>query len=174
VRFDRHGTLEPVAGSHFGLVLYSSVLHHIPNYFKAIERCVDDCLEPGGTLISVQDPLWYPRMRWGVHALSELAFACWRLQQGNVIRGVRSRLRRYRGAYEAHNPADNVEYHAVRKGVDEEAIRDLMSPRFTSVEVVQYWSTWLRSFQAFGDRLALANTFAIVAEDFEGTSLRAA
>jgi hypothetical protein len=100
-----------------------------------------------------------------VHAASEASFLLWRLQRGNYIRGFRSRIRRARRKYDDRYPGDTVEYHAVRDGVDEIAITRLLSPRFASVSVIKYWSTWLSSIQTIGERAGVANTFQVIADD---------
>lgn len=162
--FDGDGSLGPVAGERFSLVLYGSVLHHIPDYLAAIESSVS-LLAPGGGLVSVQDPLWYPRMRPAVHRLSEAAFLAWRVSRGNLRRGAASRVRRWRGTLDERLTSDTVEFHVVRQGVDEEAVRDLLRARFATVTIIPYWSTFTVSGQRLGERVGLANTFAAVAED---------
>ena len=57
--FDSDGTLAQM-GSGFSLVLYVSVLHHIPDYLEALAEA-SSRLVPGGALLSLQDPIWYPR-----------------------------------------------------------------------------------------------------------------
>jgi hypothetical protein len=58
-----------------------------------------------------------------------------------------------------------VEYHVVRNGVDERALRALLDPSFGEVHVIPYWSNQARVAQRLGRRLGLANQFALVAED---------
>lgn len=71
--------------------------------------------------------------------------------------------RRLRGILDESNPADMVEYHVVRNGVDEEALLKLLRLRFETVEIVRYWSTQGGVPQAIGARLLPPNTFAIIA-----------
>src|ERR1022692_3194454 len=60
--FDADGSLADT-GNRFSLVLYVSVLHHIPDYLGAL-ALASQRLAPGGALLSLQDPIWYPRQGW--------------------------------------------------------------------------------------------------------------
>ncbi len=153
-------TIPPVRAS---LLLFASVLHHIPDYEAALATAVARHLRSGGSFISLQDPLWYPRLGRYRHSVSELAFLSWRVTRGDFRRGVRSRIRRVRGAYRVDDPSDTVEYHVVRKGVDEQALCRLLEPRFDSVRLVKYWSTQATAWQSLGERLGMRNTFGIIA-----------
>ena len=75
--------------------------------------------------------------------------------------------RRGRRTYDESKPSDMVEYHVVRGGVDEQAIVELLSPMFQTVEVFSYWSTQSRLAQYAGRRLGLVNTFGVVASHYE-------
>lgn len=163
--FDPDGSLAVLGNRRFSFVLFASVLHHIPDYEAALREVSDRHLAPGGVLVALQDPLWYPRLPRGVHALSEIAFLTWRLRQGNLLRGVASRVRRARDRYEEDHPSDVVEYHVVRDGVDEDAVHAALAPSFAQVEILRYWSTFDAWWQRAGDRLGMANTFAVVAID---------
>ena len=57
--------------SRFDLILYSSVLHHIPDYLGHIDAAAAGHLKPGGSLVSIQDPLWYPRVPKTSRSLTE-------------------------------------------------------------------------------------------------------
>jgi SAM-dependent methyltransferase len=149
-------------GQRYGLVLFASVLHHIPDYEAALILAADRVV-PGGVLITVQDPTWFPRMPNRVRAISEIAYMSWRIGRGSYGRGVRSRLRRLRGAFDEREPSDMVEYHVVRQGVDDEAIAEMLARRFVNVRVERYWSTQSALWQRIGERLHLNNTFAIIA-----------
>jgi hypothetical protein len=61
-----------------------------------------------------------------------------------------------------------VEYHVVRNGVDERALRDLLEGSFRELRLVEYWSNQSRLAFRLGRRLGLANQFALVAEDHLG------
>lgn len=172
---DPDGSLESIEDREFDLIIYASVLHHIPDYESAIRESVSDHLRPGGALVSIQDPLWYPRMSPLSLRLTNAFFLSWRLTRGHLLRGVQTRLRRaFRGISE-EAPGDVVEYHVVRNGVDEEAIRKLLEPQFESVEILKYWSSQGSPQQKAGERLKLTNTFATFARNYHppgGTLLK--
>lgn len=159
--FDAEGRLAGV-GDGFSLALCVSVLHHIPDYLSFVDTVVDR-LAPGGTFLALQDPLWYPRADRSARLLDRGSYYVWRLGQGNVARGLETLSRRVRGRYDETEPADMVEYHVVRQGVDESALLDRLRPRFTAVELQPYWSSQLSAGQRLGDRLGLSNTFGISA-----------
>jgi len=146
----------------FAVVTLVSVLHHVPEYLDLVGRSAD-LVAPGGWLITFQDPIRYdtvPRL----HRLAERAsYFAWRLGRGNYRRGIRTRWRRLRGVYSPDEPADFEEYHVVRRGVDGDAVRDLLAPRFEEVRLVEYWSTYSPRLQRLGERLGLRSTFGVVA-----------
>jgi SAM-dependent methyltransferase len=146
----------------FDLVLCVSVLHHIPDYSRFVVRLVG-LLRPGGTLASYQDPDSYPRRRRRDAVADRVSYLGWRLTQGDLLAGARTRLRRMRGRYDENLPADMTEYHVVREGVDDKALAELLSSRFGDVERFGYWSTQSAVLQRLGERLGLRNTFGIEA-----------
>jgi SAM-dependent methyltransferase len=121
------------------LAVLISVVHHIPDYL-AFFRGLQEVVAEGGAIFTVQDPLYYPRRSRAAHVASRATYFAWRLGQGNYRRGLATRLRRVKGGYSETAESDLVEYHVVRQGVDEEAIRALLAERF-DVEVFTYWST---------------------------------
>jgi SAM-dependent methyltransferase len=161
--FDADGSLAALVGRRFSLILCASVLHHIPDYLETIETAIIRHLEPGGAFVSFQDPLWYPSLARGTHLLSRAAYLWWRLGQGNYVRGVGTRLRRLRGVYDEANPSDMVEYHVVRRGVDQRRIVERLATRFERVSLIPYWSTPSDLWQRAGSASGLKNTFAVVA-----------
>ncbi|HEY2636353.1 MAG TPA: class I SAM-dependent methyltransferase [Solirubrobacteraceae bacterium] len=163
--FDPDGTMGRLGEERFSLVLFASVLHHIPDYLAALDRAARERVAPGGALATVQDPLFYPRLGRARHALSEAAFLSWRVSQGHLARGAATRLRRARGVRDEDNPSDMVEYHVVRDGVDEEAVVALLRPSFARVELWPYWSTTAGLWQRVGELTGARNTFGVVAED---------
>ena len=164
--FDADGSL-PVAAGQFSLVLCVSVLHHIPDYLAFLTE-VTGKLAPGGTLIALQDPLWYPRVRRSTRIVDRGAFYSWRIAQGDLRRGLSTLSRRVRGVYDETNASDMVEYHVVRDGVDDQAVAALLGERFAAVEVLPYWSSQGAIGQRAGERLGLHNTFGVVARDARG------
>lgn len=167
VLFDETG--EEVLGrtERWDLVVIVSVLHHIPDYLGFLDRLCAR-VSAGGAIFTVQDPLYYPRMSRLAHRADRAAYLSWRLFQGNYAMGLATRLRRLRGRYDDAQPSDLVEYHVVRDGVDEQAIADLLGPRFGRVEVFTYWSSQAPLWQRLGQRTRLRTTFGIQAVSHRG------
>lgn len=164
--FDSDGSLAAVGDQRFSLILCSSVLHHIPDYLGFVEDSCATHLAPGGSFLSMQDPLWYPTLGGATRTLSRAAYLSWRLTRGNYYRGVRTLGRRIRRVYDEQDPSDSVEYHVVRKGVNEHAVVDSLHLRFAEVRLIRYWSTQARTWQRLGDLTKLHNTFAVEAHGF--------
>ncbi|MFD2080546.1 Methyltransferase domain-containing protein [Actinopolymorpha cephalotaxi] len=150
-------------GSRYDVVLFVSVLHHIPDYLGYVKDLLG-ILSPGGDLISFQDPLWYPRQSRTRLALHWSCYFAWRVLQGNIWRGVKTRVRHARGVLDEQLESDMVEYHVVRDGVDEEALAGLLKREFASTRLDRYWSTQSPVLQSLGERLDVPNTFALVAQ----------
>ena len=85
------------------------------------------------------------------------------MRQGGLLHGVATQARRLHGQYDESNPADMVEYHVVRKGVDEESIARLLGVDFEKIELMQYWSNQSGAAQRLGKRLSFKDTFGLVA-----------
>jgi len=150
-------------GVQYDVVLFISVLHHIPDYLQLVEKVCNQLIRPGGALVSFQDPLWYPRQGRGARAASWLSYLAWRIPRGHFRRGIATRLRHVRGTLDTTNPSDMVEYHVVRQGVDDVALAHALDVPFRSVVIHAYWSTQSPFFQAVGARFFPANTFGLVA-----------
>jgi SAM-dependent methyltransferase len=165
---DPEGSLAVLGDDRFSCILFASVLHHIPDYLTAIGDALSSHLRPGGSLVTIQDPLFYPRLRPGVHLASSGAYLSWRIFHGDFVGGVRTRLRRATRGLSEEEVGDAVEYHVVRDGVDERAITDLLEPLFERVEVHPYWSTHGSTQQRLGEALGLRNTFAVTASGYGG------
>ena len=164
VIFDESGVAARELGETFDLIVCISVLHHIPDYLSAI-RMWSDVTAPGGAFASFQDPLWYPRRTRASLAVDRGAYFLWRAARGNVVEGVKTRIRRMRGTYDESNWRDMVEYHVVRQGCDEQAISQVLQEYFARVEISPYWSTQSRALQKLGDRYGPKTTFAVVARN---------
>lgn len=147
----------------YDVVLFASVLHHIPDYLGAISSAFP-FLTPNGSLVAIQDPLWYPRLSRANIALGEFSYLTWRVTRGDLTNGIRTRLRRRFKGLSEEARGDVIEYHVVRDGVDEEAVAALLATEFDSVETLKYWSTQGTLQQRLGERLGLFNTFAIFAD----------
>ena len=148
----------------YDVVLCISVLHHIPDYLDFVERLTDR-IDEGGAFASFQDPLWYPRRSRANLSADRWAYYAWRVGQRNLWRGVGTRWRRARGVYDEANPADMVEYHVVRQGVDEQALAGMLQMRFADVALWPYWSTQLPILQAVWSRTGAKTTFGLIARN---------
>lgn len=162
VVYDTDGSAPFELSAKVDVVLLISVIHHIPEYVEVISRLCDDVLRPGGGVVAFQDPLWYPRQSKPAMALSWGSYFAWRITQGELRRGFRTRWRRLRGTFDESEPSDLVEYHVVRDGVDDAELAKLFAPRFDHVAVTRYFSTQLPVLQSVGAKLFPPNTFGIV------------
>lgn len=159
--YDPDGSLGAI-DRRFTLIVCVAVLHHIPDYLATVQGLLDR-LVAHGAFVSLQDPLWYPRADGRALWLNRAGFDVWRVRQGDLMRGIRTRARRLRGRFDEDNPSDMVEYHVVRSGVDEDAVEALLRPRFDSVEVRKYWSNQSSLAQRIGQRLGSENSFGAIA-----------
>jgi SAM-dependent methyltransferase len=156
--------------SEYSLVMSVSVLHHIPDYMSFLEEACQRITD-GGALLALQDPLWYSRHRTA-HRVDRAAYFVWRLGQGNLYKGIQTRLRRFRGILDETEPGDVVEYHVIRSGVDEEKILSFAKSVFSEVSLIQYWSNQLGLAQRIGDQLGLCSHFGIIANGYKINSPR--
>lgn len=148
----------------FDLIACLSVLHHIPDYMSFLASAFARIRE-SGKFLSWQDPMWYPKQSAWNRNLERGAYSAWRLSRGNLRQGLSTRLRRVRGVYDESNPADMVEYHVVRNGVNQDDIMSLGREYFNHVELITYWSTQGRAFQSLGEQFALTTTFGLMFDD---------
>jgi 2-polyprenyl-3-methyl-5-hydroxy-6-metoxy-1,4-benzoquinol methylase len=146
----------------FDLVVAISVLHHIPDYLRAVGRYVEITNE-GGSFLSWQDPAWYSRQSHARLIAARAAYYAWRLGQGSISRGLATRMRRLRGILDESNVSDMSEYHVVRNGVDELALLSLLRTRFEDAALSRYWSTQAGPLQRLGEHLGLEGTFGLCA-----------
>lgn len=149
-------------GERFDVVLFISVIHHIPDYLGLLDRLTVDVVERGGAVVCFQDPLWYPRQSRLAKALSWGSYFAWRVPRGNIKRGLATRWRHLRGIRN-DSVSDTVEYHVVRDGVDDYAIVELLDPRFAAVERSTYFATQSVFFQNLGSSRFPPNMFSLVA-----------
>jgi len=150
------------ANRQFDIVCASSFLHHIPDYLELC-RCAAPLVRPGGIFFTFQDPLRYDTLSRATYLLDRASYFWWRLFQGNYLRGLKTRARRLFGTYRADLAEDVAEYHVVRNGVDQLALKQLFDAAGFDCSIRPYWSTQSTLFQQIGERLKLANTFAIMA-----------
>jgi SAM-dependent methyltransferase len=163
VIYDTDGSAPLRDSATYDVILLISVIHHIPDYVEAITGLCDKVLRPGGAIVTFQDPLWYPRQSRRAQALSWGSYFAWRISQGEIRRGLRTRWRRLKGTFDESEPSDLVEYHVVRNGVDDDLLEDLFRERFDHVEVDRYFSTQLALLQRVGAKYFPPNNFGIVA-----------
>jgi SAM-dependent methyltransferase len=146
----------------YDIIVANSFLHHIPDYLSLIRNLMGR-LAPNGQFFSFQDPMRTDSIGRGTRLFSLAAYGTWRFCKSDVWGGLRRRLRRSKGIYIAGDPHDETEYHAVRSGVDQEAIDSLFRQQGYLCRVVRYFSTQSRLWQPAGALLNLENTFAIIA-----------
>jgi len=150
-------------GTKYDIVVANSFLHHVPDYLWMIREATT-VLNPHGQFFSFQDPLRYDSLGKFSRAFSAFAYFWWRVFRGDVMGGIKRRIRRARGIYLENSVQDNVEYHVTRNGVDQDAIRELLDEQGFDCIVVPYFGTQSYLFQPIGDVLKIRNTFAIVAQ----------
>ncbi len=145
----------------YDIVVANSLLHHIPDYTSLIRAALGR-LNPRGQFFSFQDPLRYSSLGPFRRMFSNGSYYVWRFGKGDVISGMKRRLRRRRGAFN-DSVHDNTEYHVVRDGVDQDQIAALCKSLGFECEIHKYFSTQSRMMQPVGAALNLANTFAVIA-----------
>jgi SAM-dependent methyltransferase len=146
----------------FDVVSHVSMLHHIPDYLSLLEAS-SNAVVPGGCLLTFQDPLRYDRVPRGHHLVDQALYIPWRLTEGNVIRGIRNRIRRARGRYLADNQDDQEEYHVQRNGLDSDEMLALLRKKFAAVQIQVYFSSQARVSQWIGERVHIQSKFGILA-----------
>jgi SAM-dependent methyltransferase len=163
VRCEDVSTVLRTTGDEYDIVVASSFLHHVPDYLGLLAQAVA-VLGPRGQILTFQDPLRYDSVGTLPQLFCDLAYMSWRFKQGDVVGGLRRRLRRRRGLYLADSVHDNAEYHVTRNGVDQGAICRLLGGKDMEAYIVPYFSTQSPSFQKLGSVLGVRNTFAVVAQ----------
>ena len=149
-------------GQQYDIIVANSFLHHIPDYLGIIDESVT-LMSARGQYFTFQDPLRYDTRGAFTSIFSNFAYFFWRLFKGDVLGGIKRRIRRGRGIWFADSVHDNTEYHATRNGVDQDAIaRVFMSAGF-ECKIMLYFSTQNRFFQTIGTVLGIKNTFSIIA-----------
>lgn len=147
----------------YDIIVANSFLHHIPDYLGMIANSIE-LLSPWGQFFSFQDPLRYDSIEKPTMIFTSFAYISWRIFKGDVVGGMRRRLRRLRGIYLDDSVHDNAEYHAVRNGVDQDAICRLFEESGFNCKLIPYFSTQSSLFQPIGGALGMKNTFAVIAQ----------
>jgi SAM-dependent methyltransferase len=161
--YDPDGSLRDV-GDDYSLVMFVSVIHHIPDYMSFLKEA-SQRLAAGGAFLTLQDPTLYARHRVA-HRADQIAYFAWRVAQGNLVSGLQTRLRRMHGIFDEAKPADMVEYHVARDGVDEEKILSFARGIFAEASLIQYWSSQLGVAHRLGERLGMHSAFGMVAHGY--------
>jgi SAM-dependent methyltransferase len=164
--YDPDGDTGAVEEEPFTAVTTASVLHHIPDYLAFVAKLTSQHLAPGGSFVSVQDPLRYDTMSPIAHRFDRVAYLIWRLGRGNRLSGLVSLKNRIMGQLDPSRPGDMVEYHVVRNGLDEGALQSLLEGEFRELRLLPYWSNQSRLAFRAGRRAGFANQFALVGEDY--------
>lgn len=146
----------------FDVIVANSLLHHIPDYLDLILRCIPR-ISDSGVFFSFQDPMWRASLSRRDATVSWVAYVLWRIFQGDVTAGIGRRLRRMAGIYSPDSLHDNVEYHAIRDGVNQDGIAQALICRGFMCETVRYCSLHSDKAQFFGEWLGIRNTFGMVA-----------
>jgi ubiquinone/menaquinone biosynthesis C-methylase UbiE len=147
----------------YDIIVINSLLHHVPDYLGMIREAAT-VLNSHGQFFSFQDPLIYDSVGKATMTFSTLAYFWWRIFRGDVIGGLRRRIRRSRGIYLEDSVHDNADCHVTRYGVDQDAIRGLFEQQGFDCNIVSYFSTQSRLFQPIGAVLSMKNTFGVVAQ----------
>jgi SAM-dependent methyltransferase len=150
----------------YDIIVVNSFLHHLVDYIGVIKEAIT-ILSPYGQFFSFQDPLRYDSIGKPALLFSNLAYFSWRVFRGDVIGGVKRRLRRSRGIYLEDSVYDNTDYHVARNGLDQDAIYRLFLEHDFDCRVISYFSTQSRFFQPLGTILGVKNTFGILARNLE-------
>jgi len=146
----------------YDIVVANSFLHHIPDYLSLI-RQASSVISSHGQFFSFQDPLRYSSVGRFNRTFTLLCYFSWRIFKGDIIGGVSRLIRRSRGVYLDNDPQDSAEYHAMRNGVDQDAIRELFEQMGFKCEIIPYFSTQSRIWQPAGTVLGINNTFGVLA-----------
>lgn len=147
----------------FDIVVACSMLHHIPDYLSVVRRSAAALDGSRGVFLSFQDLCRYDSLPAWSRVLCVVAYGSWRVRGGDLAGGLGRLVRRAAGVYRDDCQADNVEYHLVRKGVDQDAIAATLTAAGFQTRVVPYFSTQSPAWQRLGERIGAVNTFAVVA-----------
>ena len=140
-----------------------ALLHHIPDYAAFIEKATT-VISPGGYFVSVADPLRYDSLSRCEYYYARATYYSMRLFKGNYLRGLKTLMRRSRGTLSKDLPEDNVEYHVVRNGVDQDAIKKVLENLGFDCEIISYFGWNNPIMSPLGRKLGIKSSFAVVAK----------
>lgn len=158
---DRDGSAA-TSGGPVDMVACISVLHHIPDYLGTVTAMISR-IEHSGAFVSFQDPLWHARRSRVSMFVERGAYLSWRLTQGELQRGLSTTVRRATRGLDETEVSDMAEYHVVRDGLDEFAMKTLLQETFTEVELITYWSTQAGWAHHLGARILPPTNFGLIA-----------
>lgn len=131
-------------GKQYDIILANAFLHHIPDYLGLDPSCSSDSVAlrpiffiPGSFKVR------YDSLGCFTRGFTNFVYFSWRIFQGDLIGGLKRRIRRSRGIYLENCPQDNFEYH-VNRGVDQNAIFGLFKELGFKCEIIRYFSTQSR------------------------------
>lgn len=146
---------------HYDIIVANSLLHHIPDYSDLVRRA-SSRLSCGGVFFCFQDPMWNHSISRRDALISWFVYTGWRLKQGDVFGGVWRRFRRMFGVYSADSIHDNTEYHAVRDGVNQDEIVNILSREGFNCSTKLYCSFQSDFWQPFGEKWGVKNSFSLL------------
>jgi 2-polyprenyl-3-methyl-5-hydroxy-6-metoxy-1,4-benzoquinol methylase len=149
-------------GRQYDIIVANSFLHHIPDYLELIREAAV-VLSPHGQFFSFQEPVQYDSMGRFTIIFSTLAYLSWRTLKGDIIGGLKRRIRRSSGVYLNDCHYDYADYHAIRDGVNQNAIFELFKELGFECIIMCYFSTQSCIWQRIGTALGIENTFAVIA-----------
>ena len=145
----------------FDIVLCRALLHHIPDYLGMIRQAIP-VIAPGGCFLTLAEPMRYDSVTKFERCYSQATYYTMRLFMGNYVRGLRTLLRRSRGELSSELAEDNVEYHAVRNGVDQEAIERTFVEAGFRCEITPYFGWANPVMRPIGRWLGVRSSFACI------------
>ena len=152
-----------LSGRRFDVVLCRALLHHIPDYLAFVNKAAE-VVAPGGYFISIADPLRYDSISRFEYFYARATYYSMRLFKGNYLRGLKTLMRRSRGTLSEDLPEDNVEYHIVRNGVDQDAIKKAFEKLGFDCEIIPYFGWNNPIMSPLGRKLGIRSSFAVVAK----------
>ena len=147
----------------YDVIIINSFLHHIPDYILLI-KLATQLVKDNGFIFTFQDPMRYDKLPKHHFLLSNIFYYSWRVFQGDLLNGIRRKMRRLRGIYYDDSIYDNAEYHVTRNGVDQEKLTKILRQEGFEIKLIKYFSTQSSFFQKVGNLIKIKNTFGIIAK----------
>jgi SAM-dependent methyltransferase len=98
----------------YDIIIANSFLHHVPDYIGMVREAVM-VLNSYGQFFSFQDPLRYDSVEKITMMFNKFAYFSWRVFKGDIIGGLKRRIRRARGIYFEDSVHDNAEIPCNKK-----------------------------------------------------------